>query len=261
MTHTMQETTSIIDDAKKAPLNQNLVGCMKGLIDLTYLGDDDDAAIDSLCAKADGVAALCVYAHYIPRVKANLAGKRIKIATVVNFPHGNSTLETVLAEMDTAISHGADEIDVVLPYPDFLNGDFHKVNHFLKQVHERAPHQVLKIIIESGVLQKPALIRLAGQMVIDSGADFIKTSTGKTEVGATLEAAYTLLTLIEQSKNPLVGLKLSGGIRTIAEAHTYLYLAREVMGEMWLNPHNLRIGASKLLDELLAEPKLIPDFS
>ncbi len=251
MTHTMQETTSIIEDAKNAPLNAKLVACMKGLIDLTYLGDDDDAAIDSLCAKADGVAALCIYPQYIARVKTNLAGKRIKIATVANFPHGNSDLKTVLAEIDNAIAQGADEIDVVLPYRDFLTGDFHRVNHFLKEVHAHVPHQVLKIIIESGALQKPALIRLAGQMVIDSGADFIKTSTGKIDVGATLEAAYTLLTLIEQSKNPLIGLKLSGGIRTIAEAHAYLYLAREVMGEMWLNPHNLRIGASKLLDELL----------
>lgn len=250
MTHTMQEANAAIESARHVAVDEKLVAILRSLIDLTYLGDDNDSAIDELCSKATNVAAVCIYPHYIQRVKAQLLDKDIKIATVINFPHGNQSLDKVLSDIDTAIAYHVDEIDVVWPYHDFLNGDFHQVSHFLNTVRDRCSRQVLKIIIESGALQKPALIRLAGQMVIDSGADFIKTSTGKIDVGATLEAAYTLLTLIEQSKNPLIGLKLSGGIRTIADAHTYLYLAREIMGDTWLNPYTLRIGASRLIDDL-----------
>jgi deoxyribose-phosphate aldolase len=248
--YNIQETQSAIDAAVAAPLEPALVALLRGLIDLTYLGEKDDSALDELCTKAKGVAAVCVYPYYIARVKDKLADKKTKIATVVNFPQGNSSLETVLQEIDSAIALHADEIDVVLPYHDFINGQFHEVNQFLVAVRKRCGNKVLKIIIESGALQKTALIRLAGQMVIDSGADFIKTSTGKVDVGATLEAAYTLLTLIEQSKNPAVGLKLSGGIRTVADAHAYVYLARAIMGKAWLNPRTLRIGASKLVDDL-----------
>lgn len=239
-----------IEAARSAPLEPALVALLRGLIDLTYLGEENDKAIDDLCAKAQGVAAVCVYPQAIARVKHNLPDKKMKIATVVNFPQGNASLETVLQEIDSALELHADEIDVVLPYQDFIHGQFHRVNEFLIAVRKRCGNKVLKIIIESGALQRPALIRLAGQMVIDSGADFIKTSTGKIAVGATLEAAYTLLTLIEQSQNSSVGLKLSGGIKSVADAHAYVYLARAIMGEAWLNPNTLRIGASKLVDEL-----------
>ncbi len=239
-----------IETARTAPLEPGLSALLRGLIDLTYLGEDDNNAIDELCAKAKGVAAVCVYPQAIARVKEQLSDKKTKIATVVNFPKGNSSLDIVLQEIDSAIALHADEIDVVLPYHDFINGQFHEVNQFLTAVRKRCGSKVLKIIIESGALHKPALIRLAGQMVIDNGADFIKTSTGKIEVGATLDAAYTLLTLIEQSKNPAIGLKLSGGIRTVADAHAYVYLARAVMGETWLNARTLRIGASRLIDDL-----------
>lgn len=248
--HTMQEAATAIEAAQRAPLETDLVSLIRGLVDLTYLGDDDDNAVDILCTKANDVAAVCVYPQYITRVKNHLADKKVKIATVVNFPQGNSNIETVLHQIDTAIALHADEIDVVWPYDDFINGQFHEVNQFLIAVRKRCGNKVLKIIIESGVLQKPALIRLAGQMVIDSGADFIKTSTGKVAVGATLEAAYTLLTLIQQNQNPAVGLKLSGGIKSVADAHAYLYLARAVMGKEWLNAKTLRIGASRLVDDL-----------
>lgn len=250
MTHSLQEATSVIASARLAPIEPALVAIVRGLIDLTYLGKDDDSAIDSLCAKAKSVAAVCVYSHYIPRVKNKLLDKSVKIATVANFPEGNHGLKTVLTEIDQAIDYGADEIDVVLPYRHFLEGNFHLINDFLATVRKRCNRQILKIIIESGALLKPALIRLAGQMVIDNGADFIKTSTGKIDIGATLEAAYTLLTLIEQTQNPSIGLKLSGGIRTVPEAHAYLYLAREIMGAAWLNSKTLRIGASSLVDVL-----------
>jgi deoxyribose-phosphate aldolase len=246
----MQAAQFAIETARAAPIEPDLVALLRGLIDLTYLGEDDDSAVDELCAKAAGVAAVCVYPEYIARAKNKLEDKKIKIATVVNFPHGNSSLDTVLQEIDTATALHADEIDVVLPYQDFVNGQFHTVNHFLTAVRKRCGNKIVKIIIESGALLKPALIRLAGQMVIDSGADFIKTSTGKIEVGATLAAAYTLLTLIEQSKSSAIGLKLSGGIRSVADAHAYLYLARAVMGKAWLNPRTLRIGASRLIDDL-----------
>ncbi len=250
MTHTLQEANALIETARLAPIEPHLVALLRSLIDLTYLGEDDDHAIDALCTKAKGVAAVCVYPYAISRVKKNLSDNAIKIATVANFPEAKDDLGTVLNQIDQAIDDGAEEIDVVLPYHHFLEGNFHQVNGFLAAVRQQCSRQILKIIIESGALLKPPLIRLAGQMVIDNGADFIKTSTGKIEVGATLETAYTLLTLIEQNQNPLIGLKLSGGIRTVPEAHAYLYLAREMMGDAWLKPKTLRIGASQLIDAL-----------
>ena len=250
MTHLLEESSRFIEAAHLAPIEPQLVSLIRGLVDLTYLGPDDDQAIDTLCTKAEGVAAVCVYPQAIARLKHNLKNTPMKIATVVNFPQGNRTLDIVLSEIDTALHYGADEIDAVLPYQDFLAGRFHEVNAFLNAVRTQCPRSVLKIIIESGALLKPALIRLAGQMVIDNGADFIKTSTGKIPMGATLEAAYTLLTLIEQNNQSAVGLKVSGGIRTLPEAHAYLYLARETMGLAWLNPRTLRIGASSLVDAL-----------
>ncbi len=239
-----------LEALKKTPLEPQLIQRIRGLIDLTYLGEDDDEAVATLCRKAKNVAAICVYPQYIERAKQWAATPHTKIATVVNFPGGDQDLNTVLAETERCLALGVDEIDLVLPYQDFLSGHFHVVHQFLAAVRKHSMEGSLKVIIESGALIKPALIRLAGQMVIDCGADFIKTSTGKIPVGATLETAEILLTLIDQTQNRHVGLKISGGVRSVEDAHAYLYLTRAIMGDHWINPNTFRFGASQLLDDL-----------
>lgn len=225
------------------------------LIDLTDLSDDHAPdGIDLLCARAaeHGTAAVCVWPEYVTRCVELLAGTDVGIATVVNFPHGNQQTGEVLEQTLTALSDGATDIDVVLPYKMFRNGDVKPTAALLESVGDIiAPPGVLKIILETGELDG-VTIRSAAELAIGLGADFIKTSTGKTAVSATLGAARIMLEVIAASDRT-VGIKPSGGIRTFDDAVAYLDLAAEIMGPEWATPSTFRFGASGLLDALLAE--------
>ena len=149
------------------------------------------------------------------------------------------------------VADGADEIDVVLPYKAFMDGDKEAAAALLKATREACKGKVMKVIIESGVLAHAALIADASRLSIECGADFIKTSTGKTAVSATLEAANAMLEVIRESGKP-VGFKASGGVRTTEQAADYLTLADKIMGPKWANTKTFRFGASGLRDSLLA---------
>jgi deoxyribose-phosphate aldolase len=231
------------------------------LLDLTDLGEDTDAdAAETLCKRARdaGVAAVCVWPAYVSLCVDNLTGTDIRVATVVNFPSGEEPLDDVLAATRLALDDGADEIDVVLPYRSWLRGDEEAATHVLggvrDLVNERADHSagpgIVKVIIESGELPDQAAIDRATHLAISLGADFVKTSTGKTPVSATPEAAEIVLEAIELSGLP-VGFKASGGIRSVGDARVYLELAERVMGEGWISPDTFRFGASAVLDDLL----------
>lgn len=227
-------------------------------IDLTSLNSTDtEASIASFCEKAQtpygSVAAVCVYPQFVRLAAAQFAGTPIKTATVVNFPDGVSPLETVLIEMGRALQDGAQEIDVVFPYHRYLAGERQYVSSFISACKAACGNNVLKVILETGVLVDPVIIADASLDVITSGADFIKTSTGKVAEGATLEAAATMLLVIRHAEPQLkrhVGIKISGGIREIQQAAQYLELADRIMGRDWASPETFRIGASKLVDEL-----------
>ena len=231
------------------------------LLDLTDLGEDTDAdAAEALCKRARdaGVAAVCVWPAYVSLCVDALAGTDIRVATVVNFPSGEEPEDDVLAATRLALDDGADEIDVVLPYRSWLRGDDEAATRVLGGVRdlvtERADHSagpgIVKVIIESGELPDQAAIDRATHFAISLGADFVKTSTGKTPVSATPEAAEIILEAIELSGLP-VGFKASGGIRTVADARVYLELAERMMGEGWISPDTFRFGASAVLDDLL----------
>lgn len=173
------------------------------------------------------------------------------MATVVNFPHGGTDIEATVAETKQAVADGADEIDVVLPYKAFMDGDKDTAAALLTATREACKGKVMKVIIESGVLAHAALIAEASRLSIECGADFIKTSTGKTPVSATLEAANAMLEVIRESGKP-VGFKASGGVRTTEQAADYLTLADKIMGPKWANVKTFRFGASGLRDSLLA---------
>lgn len=225
------------------------------LLDLTSLNDTDTTdSITAFCHKAETsyghVASICVYPKFVPLVLRELNGIS-KITTVINFPSGNGDLNLVSNEINRALNAGADEIDVVFPYKEFLRGNIEYSLSFLEKARSLCPkNNTLKIILETGEYPSSRQIRQAAQLCIDTGADFIKTSTGKTKVSATPEAANAILETIKASKKN-VGFKASGGIRTIEDAKPYLVLANAIMGPDWAVPANFRIGASSLLNNLL----------
>ena len=226
------------------------------LLDLTSLNDDDtEEKVIALCAKSHGefgkTAAVCIWPRFVKTAKKALEGTDVRVATVVNFPHGGTDIEATVAETKQAIEDGADEIDVVLPYKAFMNGDVETAKALLSATREACKDNTLKVIIESGVLAHAFLIEEATKLAIEIGADFVKTSTGKTPVSATLEAANAMLEVIRDCGKP-VGFKASGGVRTTQQAADYLTLADKIMGPKWATPKTFRFGASGLRDSLLA---------
>ena len=229
-------------------------------MDLTQLGDNDtDADIIKLCEKARNslgeVAAICVYKEFISTIKAKF-GADFKVATVVNFPNGDATTEDVLAQTKEALSLGADEIDLVIDYKDYIaNGSSKHSCDLVLQVKKLCDNKNLKVIIESGELKDAALIKKAAIDAIENNADFVKTSTGKTSIGATLKDAEVILNTIKDSGKK-VGFKASGGIRDYAQASGYIKLADEIFQDCnFTDPKSFRFGVSGLLDNLLSTTK------
>jgi deoxyribose-phosphate aldolase len=224
------------------------------LLDLTDL--TDDAATDGiarLCERAarHGTAAVCVWPDFVAQSVAALDGTPVLVATVVNFPSGEDRPHAVRVLTERALDDGADEIDVVLPYRAWVAGDERRAAAVIDGVREAASAVRMKVILETGALPDNASIERAARFAIEHGADFVKTSTGKIEVSATPEAAETMLRVIAETDRP-VGIKPSGGIRTIADAALYLALADEIMGPDWASPATFRFGASGVLDALVA---------
>lgn len=232
-------------------------------LDLTSLGDSDsEASIEALAARANTrhgpPAALCVHARFVATARRALQGlglAGVRVATVANFPHGASAPATVAGEIEAALAAGADEIDAVFPWRALRAGDA-QAGVDLVRACRRACDAVragvpLKIILETGELREARLIRQAGELAVQEGADFLKTSTGKVPVNATPEAVAVLLEVIAPQRDR-VGLKVAGGLASVADVQRYLALARQACGDDWLTPHRLRFGASSLLPVLLA---------
>ncbi len=228
------------------------------LMDLTNLDDACSVEdVDRLCERAHGrfgnVAAVCVWPRFVAHAKRLLSSTGIGIATVVNFPSGDDELPDIVSLVERSLIDGADDIDLVLPYRDLLAGRIDRVTAVLDAVRATVPPTAhLKVILETGELGQPDVIASAARFAIDHGADFVKTSTGKTKVSATVQAARIMLQEIARSGRS-VGLKPSGGIRTLDDAIVYLDLADEVMGTGWTTESTFRFGASGLLDALEAE--------
>lgn len=228
------------------------------LLDLTDLTENcDTAAIEKLCAQAQtpfgNSAAICIWPRFVAQARGILGkGHAVKIATVVNFPSGDLAIADVVSETKQAIADGADEIDLVIPYRAFLAGNEAAVTEMITAVKAACtPPVLLKTILETGEIREPALIRRASDLAIAAGSDFIKTSTGKVAVNATLPTAEIMLTAIRESGRP-VGFKPAGGVRTVADAHAYLTLASSILGEGWATPGTFRFGASGLLGDILS---------
>ena len=247
---------SLIEAARNAPVAADTAARAIPLIDLTSLrGGESPAEIEALCARATahGTAAICVYAEAIPIARPLLSGTAVRLATVANFPHGGDDVAGAADETAAAVAAGADEVDVVAPLEALLDGDVGLVGELVEACRAAAgPEVTLKLILETGRLQEPDLITAAARAAVMAGIDFLKTSTGKTPTGATLEAAAALLAVCAEAQGR-VGFKAAGGIRTARDAAGYLHLADALLGPSWAGPRTFRFGASSLLDDLLGQ--------
>jgi len=242
---------------------------MLGVIDLTSLNTTDNKShilqltgkVNSFNAKYSNiptVAAICVYPNFVSLVREKLTAKNVKIAAVAGgFPSSQTFRSIKLSECKLAVEAGADEIDIVIPLGYFLGGDFSAVADEIREIKSAAGGDILlKVIIESGLMQTHEQIFNASMIAMDAGADFIKTSTGKTSVSATPEAAFVMCTAISvffRETGIRVGFKPAGGIATSADAAVYTGIAKGILGEEWINPSLFRIGASRLANNILSD--------
>ena len=229
------------------------------LMDLTSLNEHDTeqsilALLDSVRPEIGLPAAICVYSQFVGLVKKELTRRNwqsVKVATVTNFYDGEQSLDSVLNETKQALLDGADEIDLVIPYKEVIQGELENTKLYVHKSKQLCTEYdaCLKVIIESGELKVPELICKASSLVIEAGADFIKTSTGKVPVNATLEATEIMLDAINSSGRE-VGFKAAGGVRTVNDASAYLRLAEQKLECSSLTPAQFRFGASGLLKDI-----------
>lgn len=231
------------------------------MLDLTSLGEDDTPErITQLCHDASTpfgpVAAVCVWPQFVAQAHHLLEGVAVRIAAVCNFPLGVDEPEAAAADAAAIVADGAHEVDVVFPWRAHLEGDGAAGQSLVAAVRAAVgPGTVLKVILETGELQDPELILSAARAAVAGGADFLKTSTGKTLHGASPEAVAVLLDVAAEAgeRDHRVGVKVSGGVRDAETAEAYLLLADERMGPTWACIETFRFGASGLLKDLIAE--------
>ncbi|MDR0757757.1 MAG: deoxyribose-phosphate aldolase [Tannerella sp.] len=200
------------------------------------------------------VAAICTYPVFVEVVKQSLLAKEVKIASVAGgFPSAQTFVEVKIAETAMAVMEGADEIDAVMNLGYFLDEAYEELADELAEIKDSCRQAKLKVILETGALDTTENIRRAAILSLYSGADFIKTSTGKGYPGATPAAVYVMCKVIKQYtalSGRMAGIKISGGIRTAEDAVLYYTLVKELLGEDWLDSNHFRIGASHLADDI-----------
>ena len=205
----------------------------------------------------NNVAAICVYPNMVEIVNDTLEADDVKIACVSGgFPSSQTFMEVKVAETAMALHCGAEEIDIVMPVGKFLSGDYEGMCDEIGELKDICGEKHLKVILETGALKTTSNIKKAAILAMYSGADFIKTSTGKESVSATPEAALVMCEAIKeyyQETKRKVGFKAAGGIDTVKKAIAYYTIVKEILGEEWLNNGLFRIGASRLANNLLTE--------
>jgi deoxyribose-phosphate aldolase len=205
----------------------------------------------------DNVAAICVYPNFAEVVNDTLEADHVNIACVSGgFPSSQTFMEVKVAETAMALHTGADEIDIVIPVGKFLAGDYEGMCDEIEELKATCGEHHLKVILETGALETANNIKKASILSMYSGADFIKTSTGKEKVSATPEAAYVMCQAIKeyyQVSGRKVGFKPAGGINTVKDALVYYTIVKEVLGKEWLTNELFRLGTSRLANLLLSD--------
>ncbi|MCL2649522.1 MAG: deoxyribose-phosphate aldolase [Candidatus Azobacteroides sp.] len=202
----------------------------------------------------ENVAAICVFPNFVSTVKEALTAD-VKIAAVAaGFPSSQTFPEIKIAEVSLAVADGADEIDIVINAGAFFEDDLETFCNEIMEIKDACKDARLKVILETGLLKTAENIKKAAILSMYSGADFLKTSTGKVYAGATPEAVYVMCEAAKEYyklHNKKIGIKVSGGVRTPEDAVKYYTIVKEVLGEEWLSPEYFRLGASSLADSLL----------
>lgn len=236
-------------------------------IDLTTLNEtDSEQSVKEFVKKAvefnrfypeiPNVASICVFPSFVDTVGLGVGDSGIAVTSVAGgFPASQTFLEVKMLETAMAIENGADEVDIVINVGEMLQGEYDRMANELEALrNEAGPEIVLKVIIESGALKTPDLIRKASLLAMFAGTDFVKTSTGKISVAATPEAAVVMCTAIRdfyRKTGRKVGFKAAGGVRTAEDAALYYTIIERILGPEWLNPQLFRIGASSLANHLI----------
>ena len=260
----------IIEIEKKQGSEKEALKTVFQSIDFTTLeAFDNEEKIDDFCAKALAfpkqaphlaVPAICIYSPFIRQAKQLLAGSGIRVATVACcFPSGQMPLDLKVKEVEYCVNEGADEVDMVISRGTFLAGRYDEVFDEIKTIKATCGDKAhLKVILETGELKMVENIRIASELAILAGADFIKTSTGKVPVAATPLAAIIMIDTIKEyyeATGKKVGFKPAGGMKTPEDALTYYYLVKHILGEPWLNKDLFRVGTSRLANLILEEIK------
>lgn len=258
----------ILNEHMAENMNQEVYQFLFNTIDLTTLNTTDSPqsvadftervnAFDNEYPQYKNVAAICVYPNFAEVVRTVLDVTDVDIAVVSGaFPTAQSFLETKIAETSLAVSAGADEVDIVFNVGNFLDGDYEAVCDEISEQKDACQDAILKVILETGALKTAENIRAASILSLYSGADFLKTSTGKVYPGASLEAAYVMAQCIKEyhaATGRMVGFKAAGGVSTTADAVKYYTVIKEVLGENWLSNEYFRLGASRLANNLLSD--------
>ena len=237
-------------------------------IDLTTLRTEDNTAtvsrftqrvnaFEEEYGELPNVAAICVYPNFAGTVRMNLDVSSVKIAAVSGgFPSSQTFTEVKVAETMLAVKDGADEIDIVINVGDMLGGNYEEMCDEIAELKSACGDAHLKVILETGALKTASNIKKASILAIYSGADFIKTSTGKENPAATPEAAYVMCHAIKEyflETGRKVGFKPAGGINTVHDALVYYTIVKEVLGKEWLTNELFRLGTSRLANLLLSD--------
>jgi deoxyribose-phosphate aldolase len=252
------------DEANNKEVYQLLLNC----IDLTSLNNTDNTKqiiefvekvnkFDEVYPQLKNVAAICVYPNFAEAVRSHLEVGSVNIAVVAGgFPFSQTFTEIKVAETSLAIIDGADEVDIVINLGNFFSGELEEMTDEISEIKDSCRDAHLKVILETGALKSASNIKKASLLSIYSGADFIKTSTGKIEPAATLEAAYVMCEAIKEyydKTGKTIGFKAAGGIVTTADAVNYYCIVKAILGEKWLTNELFRLGASRLANNLLTD--------
>jgi deoxyribose-phosphate aldolase len=253
-----------VEENNTLEVKKQLFNC----IDLTTLStSDSDQSVMKFVQKVNefdekypdlkNVAAICVYPRFAEVVKDTLEVEDVNIACVsAGFPSSQTFIEVKVAETAMAVMEGANEIDIVISVGEFLNGNYAEVCEEIQEIKETCKDAHLKVILETGALLNASNIKKASILSMYSGADFIKTSTGKQNPAATPEAVYVMCEAIKEYHEKTgikIGIKPAGGINCVRDAVVYYTIVKEVLGNEWLNNKLFRLGTSRLANMLLSE--------
>lgn len=261
------EKVAVARAAAKANETTDVYKFCYSIIDLTTLACTDSVeSVTRFARRAaefyidyphiPNVASICVYPPFVETVGLAVDGTPMRITSVSGgFPASQTFLEVKVLETAMAIENGADEIDIVINVGELLEGRLDEMASEIEVLREEASDVVLKVIIESGALKTPELIRKASLLSMMAGTDFVKTSTGKIDIAATPEAAVVMCEAIRdyyEKTGRKVGFKAAGGVRTAEDAALYYTIVEQTLGKEWLTPELFRIGASSVANNLIS---------